>query len=374
VDPSLRSSLLLNLALRGAPLRRSPPPDGVVLRGGREALLAAGLDAAAADRLLAARASGADVAEVTRAAAIGARIVRPEAAGERGESGFEALEGHPYLPRLVYVQGRTPLPPSPRVAIVGARDASRAACDFARRLGFAAARRGIAVVSGLARGVDAAAHRGLLEGGGCGVAVLGCGLDVVYPFDTRDVRDALLESGAVVTTYPLGTPPLPHHFPTRNRLLAALADAVVVVAARLRSGSMSTARAALDAGCDVLAVPGAPDDPLAEGTLALLRDGASLVASEADLVDYLLGAGAYDLGRGDPRHEIRDPVLRSLAGRAKSPDELAIELERPLPEILARLIELEVEGRLTREPGGTFRRCDRDGGGERGFSHFDLKT
>lgn len=347
-----RAALRLHLARRGAP-GRTPADLECVLHSDRAVLEAAGLTSTVIDELLALRDSSGEEAELARAAALGvvwSTAVDPEYPVE--------LIGHPYAPLAVCRHGA--LPPRPRVGIVGARAPSSAMVSFAERLGEAAGGNGIAVVSGLARGIDAAAHRGALRGSGACIGVLGCGLDVVYPPDTRAVRNAIWDRGAMFSTFPLGSAPLPHHFPLRNRLLAALCDAVVVVQARRDSGSMSTARAALDAGIEVLVVPGSPDDPLAEGTNSLLKDGARPVLSPRDLVEAMIGVGRGEFAEEStdasfPADPLATAIRAEIGSLSRDADSIARAIGRETREVIARLTELELDGRVFREPGGVFR-------------------
>ena len=173
------------------------------------------------------------------------------------------------------------------VAIVGARRATPYGLEVAARLARDLAARGVTIVSGFARGIDSAAHRAALEAGGRTLAVLGCGIDVVYPAENARLADAVAARGALVTQFPPGTAPLPYHFPTRNRTLAALVLGVVVVEAAERSGSLSTAGFAADLGREVFAVPGKITSPTSAGAHRLLRDGARLVEDWTDIVQEL---------------------------------------------------------------------------------------
>ncbi|MFM7694672.1 MAG: DNA-processing protein DprA [Actinomycetota bacterium] len=215
----------------------------------------------------------------------------------------------------------------PVVAVVGAREATAEGRAFAHRLAGELAGAGVAVVSGLARGIDAAAHAGALVRGGRTAAVLGCGIDRDYPRATAHLAAVIAREGAVLSEYAPGTPPAPFRFPERNRIVAALAQCVVVVEAHARSGALITARLALELGRDVLAVPGAPWQPAAAGTLALLRDGAHPCLGAADVLialgldpgrtradDPALGADARRLLACLRREEDSDLVLARRAG------------------------------------------------------------
>ncbi|HEX2485541.1 MAG TPA: DNA-processing protein DprA, partial [Myxococcota bacterium] len=190
-------------------------------------------------------------------------------------------------PPLLWVRGPLDALAAPAVAIVGARAASCYGRAVAQALGASLARVGIAVVSGLARGVDAAAHEGALEAGGVTLALQGCGPERVYPAEHERLARRIAERGALVTELAPGTPPRPVQFPLRNRLISALSRAVVVVEARERSGSLSTARHAADQGVEVLAVPGPIDAPTSRGANRLLRDGARPLLEVRDVLDAI---------------------------------------------------------------------------------------
>ena len=249
----------------------------------------------------------------------------------------------------------------PRVALVGTRSPTPYGLDQARRLAHGLARAGIVVVSGLARGIDEASHLAALEAGGQSIAVLGSALDRVWP--AGPAAERMLAEGLVLSEYAPGTPPRRHHFPLRNRLIAALSSAVVVIEAAQRSGSLITARWGLDLGREILAVPGRVDHPLARGTHQLLREGAGLIETTADVLAALEGPRAWtDRARQQPKgKEDRDsplpeePLLRALVGETLSPAELAQRCRRPLPGVLADLALLELDGRVARVPGGLYR-------------------
>ncbi len=236
------------------------------------------------------------------------------------------------------------------VAIVGARAATRLGLAFARMLAADLAAAGLTVVSGLARGIDTAAHQGALDARGRTVAVLGSGLDRIYPAENAGLARAIANRGAVVSEFPPGTEPWKGNFPRRNRTIAGWGRAVVVVEAGERSGALITARSALDEGRDVMAVPAHPTFPSAAGTNGLLRDGAALVRDAGDVLSEL---GLE--GRARPGSASDDPLLAALRrGVPTSVDELAASWRGPLPELLARLSELELAGRLRRLPGALF--------------------
>src|SRR5881397_2186176 len=204
-----------------------------------------------------------------------------------GDPNYPALLGAIPSPPTLYVRGAVTVDDALALAIVGARDATPYGVEVAERLAGELGARGVTIVSGFARGVDSAAHRGALDAGGRTLAVLGCGIDVVYPPENARLANAIAARGALVTQFPPGTAPLPYHFPARNRTLAALVLGVVVVEAAARSGSLSTAGFAADLGREVYAVPGKITSPTSAGAHRLLRDGARLVENWTDIVQEL---------------------------------------------------------------------------------------
>jgi len=245
------------------------------------------------------------------------------------------------------------------VAVVGSRAASPLGLAFAVRLAGDLASAGLVVVSGLARGIDSAAHRGALAARGRTVAILGSGLDRLYPPENRALATQVGGAGALVSEFPLRTRPWKANFPRRNRVIAGFSRAVVVVEAGSRSGALSTARSALDEGRDVMAVPGHPSDPQAEGTNGLLRDGAALVRGAADVLAEL-GLARPPIRESTPD----DAVLGVLArGVPKGVDEIQQRSGLALPVLLARLSELELGGAVERLAGGLFVRACSGGRG-----------
>ena len=300
--------------------------------------------------------SAAEVArEVDRVAALGASyllIGRPHYPAMLAE-----LESAP--PALM-VRGDPELLTRPVVAMVGARNASAAAIRFARQLAHDLAERGVVVVSGLARGIDTAAHVGSLDGGTIGV--IAGGIDVVYPPENDRLQEEVATRGLLVAEQPPGTEPRARHFPYRNRIIAGLAAGTVVVEAAPRSGSLITARLATEAGREVMAVPGSPLDPRAQGCNQLIRDGATLVQSADDVVASLRPFGRstvqapardYSAGRpADASENERRTILTLLGPTAVPVDEL-IRLSGVVPSVVQLvLVELELAGRLERHAGG----------------------
>jgi DNA processing protein len=265
-------------------------------------------------------------------------------------------------PAALHVRGSRPLAElcaEPAVAVVGARRGSRAGEEFAFAMARGLAAAGVAVISGLALGIDAAAHSGALTAGGRTVGVLGCGIDRVYPRQNSALAAQVMASGALVSEWGEGIEPAPWRFPVRNRLIAALASVTVVVEATRRSGALITADHALALGRDVLAVPGSAWSPLGEGVNALLRAGATPATSVEDVLDAL-GLSAPGSVRASALPDSAPIVPGGSAGRAwralraepSTPDALALRLGLDGAELARVLVVLELEGLLAREPDG----------------------
>lgn len=263
-------------------------------------------------------------------------------------------------PPALWYRGNLDALAAAAIAIVGSRAASPAALETAAQLGCEIAARGIAVVSGLARGVDSAAHRGALRSGRT-IAVLGSGIDRIYPREHEALADQITQSGLVVSEYPPGTPPLAFHFPLRNRLISGLSRAVVVVEANEKSGSLITAACALEQGRDVMAVPGSVLSGRNRGAHALIRDGAKIVESADDIVEEIgwrgpSGPGASGTSNGSSAIS-KDPLLAGMeSGHAYDLDELATVTGVSGVRLLPRLLELELHGNVQRVEGGRFMR------------------
>jgi DNA processing protein len=260
-------------------------------------------------------------------------------------------------PACLFLLGR-PLGDSPeRVAIVGSRKCSRLGRDVAQDLGRALVASGLAVASGAAHGIDAAAHRGALQAGGRTVAVLGSGIDVSYPASSRDLLARIAESGTIVSEYPPATPAGPQHFPARNRIVVALARALVVVEGAARSGSRISVDHALDLGREIFAVPGSVTSPLAETPLEMIREGATLIRGADDLLDDLgidrtaPPAAPPDLDDGERK------VWDALSG-GSLPDAVAREAGMSIPDAVTTLIQLELRGLIV-SIGGRYERRHR---------------
>ena len=259
-------------------------------------------------------------------------------------------------PPVLFLRGRADLMSSPCITIVGARKATARARDFARRLASALARSGYTVVSGMALGIDACAHVGALEAGGGTIAVLGRGPDRAYPASHGRLFRDILEAGLVVSEFLPGTPAQPYHFPRRNRVLAALGEAVVVVEAARRSGSLITVEHALDLGIDVYAVPGPVEQPACEGSNALLADGARPLVS----VERFLEELGVELCAPSERPRPGGAEGLLLVGLDRGPahvEELAALVGLGVSEALAVLAELGVDGWVEQRPGLRFERA-----------------
>jgi len=290
---------------------------------------------------------------------------------EKSGYGLVSIADDGYPPRLREIVSAPPVlyyaghlaPLSARcLCIVGSRAASRRGRATAARLARELSARGVHVVSGLARGVDTAAHEGALETGGCTSAVLGCGVDVVYPPENEALAARIVEGGCILSEFPLGTPPLQHHFPQRNRILSGLSLGVVVVEADLTSGAMGTARWAVEQNRDVFAVPGPIDHPGSRGPHRLIRDGARLVETVEDiLAEYPeLSAGVTAAGGGAAGAtallltEEERTVLSALEIDPKHIDELVQFCDISPTAILPVLLALEMRGVIVSCGSGSY--------------------
>lgn len=279
----------------------------------------------------------------------------------------QLLREIPDPPILLWTLGEAASLSERAVAVVGSRRATPAGLAVARHLGRGLAEAGCVIVSGLARGVDGAAHEGALEGGGRTIAVVGSGVDVVYPPEHRDLSRRIAASGLIISEFPPGMPPLAHHFPLRNRIISGISWAVVVVEASERSGSLITARMALEQGREVLAVPGNVASGRYAGGHALIKDGAALVETVEDVLRALGWADASRPNRcNGPKDFDLSTLERSMAvGEIYSADELLVQTGYSTSVLLAELSSLEVTGRVTRVAGGGFMRIDKSAIGGR---------
>jgi len=260
-----------------------------------------------------------------------------------GSNGFpDLLSQISDPPHILWIDGNAAACRGPSVAVVGARAASADGKALAWAIAGDLARAGVVVVSGLARGIDGAAHQGALDAGGLTVAVLGTGIDVVYPPEHGELASRVARSGALVSEFPPGTRPLVSHFPRRNRIISGLSRAIVVVEAAQKSGALITAREALEQGRDVMAVPGRVPGGRSQGCHALLRDGAKLVESAVDILQEL----GFEAG-GAGAAGVLEPVEFTV-------DDVARELRLAPGDALARLLEWELTGEIQRSGSGRF--------------------
>jgi DNA processing protein len=337
------------------------------------------------------------LADAARSAAAAA-LVSAAGAGMAPIAWFDP--GYPALlncvgdpPPVLWARGRGAVLARPAVAIVGSRAATRYALDVGARLAGELAQRGIVVVSGLARGVDSAAHRGCLEAGGPTVAVLGSGVDTVYPPEHESLAETIASNGVVVSELGPGAAPLPEHFPLRNRIISGISLAVVVVEASEKSGSLITARCAMEQGRDVMAVPGSVLTGRNRGSHGLLKDGAKVVETADDILEELAwpgSAGAVPAPSEERVNRVAGPALseervnrvagpalseerfsrvegdpllaRIEAGEVYRLDELVEATGVAASKLLPRLMELELQGYIVSVGGGRFaRRRDESG-------------
>lgn len=266
------------------------------------------------------------------------------------------LKEIPDPPKRLWYVGDLAAAHGPAVAIVGSRRCSRYGRDMAFGLAERVAERGVTVVSGLAFGVDAAAHRGALSAGGRTVAVMAGGLDRIYPAAHAPLARQIVESrGALVTEYPPEVTPRKHHFPARNRLVSGLCLGVVVVEAAPKSGSLITARMALEQNREVMAVPGMATSALSKGCHRLIRDGAALIETIEDIADAI-GLAWPDQTPEATAGEPSDQVLAAVGAETTSADAIVAATGLAVDEVLSRLVELEVAGFVTAGGGGYSRR------------------
>jgi DNA processing protein len=346
--PADRRALLVLSALRGAtPRALIPIANRVGSASGVLAEIAAGRVGSEND---AAFARSLDPAEIGAAARrCGARFVT------WGSPDYPAQLRHIHdPPAALYVQGRETSGSEVLVAVVGARRCTSLGREIASAIGHGLGAAGATVVSGAARGIDAAAHEGALEAGGATLAVLGSGLDVDYPVGGRRLVERIRAAGTLVAEYAPGTPPHPWHFPARNRIVAGLCCATVVVEGAVGSGSMITAEHAMEFGRDVYAVPGAVTNPLSAVPMQLIREGATMIRGAEDLVNDLGldSALEHPVAPREVPSEAERKVLDRLAGPTL-PDVVASALSVGVPEVVGTLMRLELRG-LVRSVGGRY--------------------
>ena len=261
-------------------------------------------------------------------------------------------------PPVLYAHGRVELLDAASIAIVGSRNATAQGRRDAEGFGRALSSVGLCIVSGMALGIDAAAHRGGLAASGSSVAVLGTGIDVIYPSSNRELAHVLAASGCLVSEFPLGTPSVSGNFPRRNRLISGLSRGVLVVEAGRPSGSLITARFATDQGREVFAVPGSIHSPLSKGCHYLIKQGATLV-EEADEILEELRWPLRIAPRAEQQGEPADLFLESMGFGPASPDQISQRTGIATASVAARLSLLQIEGLIASLPGGLFQRLRR---------------
>lgn len=265
----------------------------------------------------------------------------------------QSLLNIPDPPLLLYVKGRLDLLNRPALAVVGSRNATPQGLHNAESFARSLSEAGLCIVSGLAHGIDAAAHRGALQGQGSSIAIVGTGLDKVYPAANHDLAHALAAQGTLISEFPLGTPPLAANFPRRNRLISGMSIGCLVVEASLQSGSLITARLASEQGRDVFAIPGSIHAPQSKGCHALIKLGAKLVESAQDILEEL--GGPLAMPSADTPGDGPE-LLDHLGFDPVDLDTLVARSGLTMAELSAMLLTLELEGRISALPGGQYQR------------------
>lgn len=264
-------------------------------------------------------------------------------------------------PPILYLKGQRALLNSSGIAVVGSRNATPVGTQNAEAFSRALSSAGLTIISGMALGIDAAAHRGGLDGGASSIAVVGTGLDLIYPAKNRALAHELAERGLIVSEFSLGTPALAKNFPRRNRIISGLSRGVLVVEAALASGSLITARQAAEQGREVFAIPGTIHSPFSKGCHQLIKQGAKLVDDANDILVELQWHTARPDSRSVDNNEIdepaeSDPVLAAMGYDPVSLDALMERVALPAQEIIARMTELELNGVVAPMPGGKYQR------------------
>ena len=308
-------------------------------------------------------------------------IQSPDRARIRADLDWLAQEGHhlltfagPHYPALLkeipgpplalFVRGRVEALNALQIGVVGSRKPTRDGRRLAAEFGTAIVDCGVTVTSGLASGIDSCAHQGALSAQGTTVAALGHGLDMVYPAAHRKLAESIAETGALVSEYPLGYKPLPYHFPARNRIISGLSLGVLVVEAAAKSGSLITARHAMEQGREVFAIPGSIRNPMSEGCHALIRDGAKLVSDMTHILEEIGALANFVVERGAPEHSHTERInkldaqakllLDNIGYEPTSIDELVEMTGLPVNTLTAELLRLEMLNRIESLAGGSY--------------------
>ncbi|MFH1790512.1 MAG: DNA-processing protein DprA [Candidatus Omnitrophota bacterium] len=353
-------------AVRGRELLKAfPDPAGIFTAGIKELAGVEGLNFSVASEIAAAR-DALDVdREIAAARNAGADILTED------DADYPPILSNIYDPPLaLYCRGRLTEQDARGVAIVGTRRASMYGLETARRLAYGLAGRGFTVISGMARGIDTAAHMGAIDAGGRTIAVLGTGVDVAYPPENAALMAKIAETGALVSEFSMGTQPVPGNFPVRNRIISGLSLGVVVVEAAERSGALITAYLAMDQGREVFSVPGRVDTPSARGPHKLIREGAKLVECVDDIVEELgcfsgclrqqavHGEGNAVAGRVFSERERR--ILDMLSGEPVHVDSLKSDSGMDFGMLSRALLELELKGAVRELPGKMYVKHERE--------------
>jgi DNA processing protein len=268
----------------------------------------------------------------------------------------QALLNTSEAPPVLYAKGRLELLNKPSVAIIGSRNCSGQGANTARSFAREVSDAGLTIVSGLALGIDAAAHEGALDGQASTVAVLGTGIDRVYPARNLDLAHRIAERGVMISDYPLGTPPVPINFPRRNRIISGLSKGVLVVEASLGSGSLITAKIAAEQGREVFAVPGSIHSPFSKGCHKLIKEGAKLTESVLDLLSELNWAARTAVPAPAVANVPASRILDIMGFHPISVDEMCAALKMGPESIAAELLSLELDGIVETLPGGKYLR------------------
>jgi DNA processing protein len=273
----------------------------------------------------------------------------------------QALLDIPDPPVVVYAKGRLALLAAPSIAVVGSRNATTQGILNAEKFSEVLSQAGLTIVSGMALGIDTAAHQGGLRGNGSTIAVIGTGADIVYPARNRGLAHQIAAGGCIISEYPLGMPAIAANFPRRNRIISGLSRAVLVIEAAAQSGSLITARSAAEQGRDVFAIPGSIHSPLSKGCHLLIKQGAKLVESAQDILEELRGfhpAARRPAPSSAPADTsaAADPLLGALGFDPVALDSLALRLDLDAATLSSRLLTLELDGKVEIMPGGLYRR------------------
>ncbi|MBI4387524.1 MAG: DNA-protecting protein DprA [Candidatus Omnitrophica bacterium] len=274
-------------------------------------------------------------------------------------------------PLVLYVKGTLFSEDRAAIAVVGSRHASPYGIRTAHRFAYELAEKGVTIVSGLARGIDSEAHRGALEARGRTIAVLGSGVDMIYPKENEKLYEQIIDSGAVISEFPIGTPPLAYHFPKRNRIIAGCSLATLVVEAHSRSGSLITASLSAEEGREVYSIPGPVDSIQSRGTNRLIKQGAKLALTSDDILEDLHDVlkdiwKSFDSKPEKERDTVsnslpseltaeEEQILDSFEGDSLTIDEISLKSGFPPQKLVASLFRLELEGRIEKKPGGFYR-------------------